>query len=163
MWKEDEPMNRGRSRRTVEQLLEDARAQLERLTPERAFAQARAGALLIDIRSERQRERDGVIPGSHFIERNVLEWRCDPQSPWCDPSVAQTRRRLILICDEGYQSSLAAATLQEFGLTDATDVIGGFQAWRAADFPVQPPGRGAEPGLADRGHAPVRPPPHGRT
>jgi rhodanese-related sulfurtransferase len=147
----------------VQQLLEDARAYLERLSPEAAFAQMRAGALLIDIRSGRQRERDGVIPGSRFIERNVLEWRCDPESPWRDRSVAQTRRRLILICDEGYQSSLAAATLQELGLPDATDVIGGFQAWRAEGLPIQRPGAAAPGPHAGHGDAPARPPPHGRT
>jgi rhodanese-related sulfurtransferase len=129
---------RGRSRRTAEQLLADARAGLCRLTPESARAEAGAGALLIDIRSELQRERDGVIPGSRFIARNVLEWRCDPASPWCDPAVKDGSPKLILICNEGYQSSLAAATLQQLGLIDATDVIGGFQAWRAAGLPLGP-------------------------
>ena len=124
-------------RRTVEQLLDQARAGLERLTPERAHAAVRAGALLIDIRSELQRERDGVIPVSRFIARNVLEWRCDPASPWCDHAITDAGARLVVICNEGYQSSLAAATLQRFGLVDATDVIGGFQAWKAAGLPVQ--------------------------
>ena len=128
---------RGRSRRTAEQLLAEARAGLQRLTPESARAEAGAGALLIDIRSELQRERDGVIPGSRFIARNVLKWRCDPASPWRDPAVKEGRK-LILICNEGYQSSLAAATLQQLGLIDATDVIGGFQAWRAAGLPLGP-------------------------
>jgi rhodanese-related sulfurtransferase len=131
--------DRGRSCRTAEQLLDEARGRLERLSPERAQAAARAGALLIDIRSEMQRERDGVIPGSRFIARNVLEWRCDPASPWQDPTVTDARAQVIVICNEGYQSSLAAATLQQFGLIDATDVIGGFQAWRAAGLPVCPP------------------------
>jgi rhodanese-related sulfurtransferase len=129
--------DRGGSCRTAEQLLDEARASLDRLTPERAAAGARAGALLVDIRSEFQRERDGVIPGSRFIARNVLEWRCDPTSPWRDPAVTDARAQLILICNEGYQSSLAAATLQRLGLADATDVVGGFQAWRAAGLPVQ--------------------------
>ena len=129
--------DRGGSRNTVEQLLNEARARLDRLTPERAQAALRAGALLIDIRSELQRARDGVIPGSRFIARNVLEWRCDPVSPWQDPAVKNASAGLILICNEGYQSSLAAATLQQFGLIDATDVIGGFQAWKAAGLPVQ--------------------------
>lgn len=97
----------------------------------------RAGALLIDIRSEAQRARDGVVPGAVFIPRNVLEWRCDPTSPHRDPRVDGRARRLILMCDEGYQSSLAAATLHELGLTRTADVIGGFQAWRAAGLPIE--------------------------
>jgi rhodanese-related sulfurtransferase len=124
---------------TVERLLDEARARLERLTPERAQAATRAGATLIDIRSEVQRDRDGVIPGSRFIARNVPEWRCDPASPSRDPAVTDSRAPVIVICNEGYQSSLAAATLQQLGLVDATDVIGGFQAWRAAGLPVAPP------------------------
>src|SRR2546421_7300897 len=102
-------VNQRRSPRTAEQLLADARARLDRLTPERAQAETRAGAVLVDIRSEVQRERDGVIPGSRFIARNVLEWRCDPASRWRDPEIGDGERKLILICTEGYQSSLAAA------------------------------------------------------
>jgi rhodanese-related sulfurtransferase len=127
---------RERSGLSAAQLLELARRRLERLIPERADAAVRAGALLIDIRSEVQRERDGVIPRSQFISRNVLEWRCDPASPWRDQAVTDAGARIILICNEGYQSSLAAATLQQLGLSDATDVIGGFQAWKAAGLPV---------------------------
>ena len=124
-------------RLSAEQLLSQARGRLERLSPERAHAAVLVGALLIDIRSEVQRERDGVIPGSRFIARNVLEWRCDPASPWRDKAITDASARIILICNEGYQSSLAAATLQQLGLIDATDVIGGFQAWKAAGLPVQ--------------------------
>jgi rhodanese-related sulfurtransferase len=130
--------DRGRSHITVAQLLADARARLNRLEPERAQAAVSAGGLLIDIRSEFQRKRDGVIPGSRFIARNVLEWRCDPASPWRDRAITDARTRPILICNEGYQSSLAAATLQQLGLHDATDVIGGFQAWKAAGLPLEP-------------------------
>jgi rhodanese-related sulfurtransferase len=130
-------IHRGRSRSTVEQLLAEARVHLDRLTPERAHAAVRVGAVMIDIRSELQRERDGVIPGSRFVARNVLEWRCDPVSPWRDRAITDARARLIVICNEGYQSSLAAATLQRLGLPDATDVIGGFQAWKAARLPVR--------------------------
>jgi rhodanese-related sulfurtransferase len=96
----------------------------------------RRGALLVDIRGDAQRERDGVIPGARFVARNVLEWRCDPASPYRDPELARADARVMLICDEGYQSSLAAATLQRLGLRDATDVVGGFQAWRADRLPV---------------------------
>ena len=126
-----------RFRLSAEQLLGQARCRLERLSPARAQAAVLVGALLIDIRSEIQRERDGVIPGSRFIARNVMEWRCDPASPWRDEAVTDAGARIILICNEGYQSSLAAATLQQLGLIDATDVIGGFQAWKAAGLPVR--------------------------
>ena len=94
-----------------------------------------AGAVLVDIRSEYQRDRDGVVPGSVFVPRNSLEWRCDPESEWRDERVSEPSRRLIVMCDEGYQSSLAAATLCSFGLR-AGDVIGGFQAWRSDGLPV---------------------------
>jgi rhodanese-related sulfurtransferase len=122
------------ARTTADQLLDDARSRLERLSPEDARAAAEAGALLIDIRSDSQRDRDGEIPGARFIARNVLEWRCDPASEWRDTEVVG--RRLIVFCNEGYQSSLVAATLQRLGHTDATDLVGGFQAWRAAGLDV---------------------------
>jgi rhodanese-related sulfurtransferase len=121
---------------TVEQLLDDARQRLGRLSAVEANAEARRGALLIDIRSDSQRARDGILPGARFIPRNVLEWRLDPASPHRDAACSRRDVLLILICDQGYQSSLAAATLKRFGL-DATDVIGGFQAWRAAGLPVE--------------------------
>jgi rhodanese-related sulfurtransferase len=128
-----------RPRKTVEQMLADARAGLERLSPEQAREAMDAGAVLIDIRSDSQRERDGVVPGARFIARNVFEWRCDPSSEWRDPAVAEPPgRQLIVMCNEGYQSSLAAATLRQFGYEDASDMIGGFQAWRAAGLPVRP-------------------------
>jgi len=92
--------------------------------------------VLVDIRSELQRERDGMVPGSVFFPRNVLEWRCDPASPWRDPRVSDTTRLVIVMCHEGYQSSLAAANLKRIGLERAADLVGGFQAWRAAGLPV---------------------------
>jgi rhodanese-related sulfurtransferase len=107
--------------------------------PWAAQAATGADALLIDIRSEAQRARDGVVPGAVFVARNVLEWRCDPANPHRDARIDGRARRLILMCDEGCQSSLAAATLHELGLTRTTDLIGGFQAWRAAGLPL---GRG---------------------
>jgi rhodanese-related sulfurtransferase len=120
---------------TIDQLLDEARGQLERLSPTDAEAAVRAGGLLIDIRSAGQRARDGVPSGAAFVPRNVLEWRLDPASRHRDAKLARRDRPVILICDEGYQSSLAAATLRRFGL-DATDVVGGFQAWIAAGLPV---------------------------
>jgi rhodanese-related sulfurtransferase len=123
---------------TIDALLAEARAQLQRVSPTEAAAAVERGALLVDIRTERQRERDGVVPGALFIPRNVLEWRCDPSSEWRDPEAAQPERHLIVMCNEGYQSSLAAATLKLLGLTAATDLIGGFQAWRGSGLPVEP-------------------------
>ena len=120
---------------TVEELLAEARAKLIRVDPSEAMSAIDAGVALVDIRSDSQRRADGVIPGSRFVPRNVLEWRLDPACPHAEHELADGRRSVILICDEGYQSSLAAATLRQFGL-DATDVIGGFQAWRDAGLPV---------------------------
>ena len=122
---------------SVEELLTAARARLERLTPEEAHAAMGAGALLVDIRSDSQRAADGLIPGARVVARNVLEWRLDPASPFRDPELGRPDARLVLLCDEGYQSSLVAATVLSFGVAGATDVIGGFQAWRAAGLPVE--------------------------
>jgi rhodanese-related sulfurtransferase len=127
------------ARRTIDHLLADARARLDRLEPHAAAAAVADGdAVLLDIRSERQRERDGTIPGAVCHARNVLEWRVDPASDHHDPALGDDfDRRLVIVCDEGYQSSLAAATLQDLGFTRATDLVGGFQAWRAAGLPVE--------------------------
>jgi rhodanese-related sulfurtransferase len=121
----------------VDDLLARARARLRRLDPAAAREAVDAGAVLVDIRSESQRERDGLVRDAVVIARNVLEWRCDPSSPHRDDRVARPDRTIIVMCDEGCQSSLAAATLQELGLPHATDLDGGFQAWRAAGLPVE--------------------------
>jgi rhodanese-related sulfurtransferase len=127
-------------RTTIHELLEVARRRLRRLDPHEARDAVTGGALLIDIRSEQQRERDGVIPSAHFVPRNVLEWRLDPASGHSDPALAGAlERRVVVVCDEGHQSSLAAATLQDLGFRGATDLVGGFQAWRAAGLPVECP------------------------
>ena len=119
----------------VGELLSEARAELARISPAEASAAAQAGAALVDIRSEKQISADGAIPGAVHVPRNVLEWRLDPECEHRDPLLARRDRRVVIICHEGFQSSLAAATLVRFGL-DATDVVGGFQAWRAAGLPV---------------------------
>lgn len=122
---------------TIAEMLEAARARLERVGPHEAAAAAERGALLVDIRSELQRERDGVIPGALHHPRNVLEWRADPASEHDDPALSSDLdRRVIVVCHEGYQSSLVAATLQDLGYARATDLDGGFEAWRAAGLPV---------------------------
>jgi rhodanese-related sulfurtransferase len=120
---------------SVEELLSTARRELTRVSPQEAHEAMLDGAKLIDIRSDGQRVSDGLIPGAVVVPRNVLEWRLDPRCEHRDPELARPNQRLILICHEGYQSSLAAATVRRFGV-DATDVVGGFKAWRDAGLPV---------------------------
>jgi rhodanese-related sulfurtransferase len=122
---------------TAEELLAQARSGLDRLEPDEAQRAVEQGALLVDIRCESQRDRDGIVPGAHFVQRNVLEWKLDPCSDWRDAELARADARVVLICNEGYQSSLAAANLHKLGIERATDVVGGFQAWRAAGLPVE--------------------------
>jgi rhodanese-related sulfurtransferase len=121
---------------TAEELLAQARSGLDRLEPDEARKAVEEGALLIDIRSDSQRARDGVVPQARFVQRNVLEWKLDPNCDWRDAELARADARVVLICNKGYQSSLAAANLQKLGIERATDVVGGFQAWRAAGLPV---------------------------
>ena len=117
-------------RRSIDELLADARGRLARVRPEDLDARMTAGALVVDIRPVELRDRDGNLPGALVVDRNVLEWRLDPASAHRIPETAYDRE-VIIVCDEGYQSSLVAATLQELGLSRATDLDGGFQAWRA--------------------------------
>lgn len=125
------------SRTTVHQMLDRARAGLDRLSPAAALRATREGALIVDIRSADQRREAGVVPGALHAPRTALEWRVDPASPDCLPQIRGLDVRLILLCSEGYSSSLAAATLQELGFAHATDVVGGFAAWRAEGLPVE--------------------------
>ena len=120
---------------TIDDLLAQARERLERIEPDDVARALDAGALLVDIRPVSQREADGVVPGAVVVDRNVLEWRLDPASAH-RLSEAEPQRRVIVLCNEGYASSLAAATLQDLGRTDATDVVGGFQEWRRRGLPV---------------------------
>jgi len=126
------------TRRTADQLLAEARERIGRFSPEEADAAARDGALIVDIRSELQRDRLGVIRGSLHIPRTVLEWRVEQDGRWRNPHVGGLERQLIVVCDDGYASSLAAATLADLGFADPRDVIGGFSAWRAAGLPIAP-------------------------
>jgi rhodanese-related sulfurtransferase len=123
----------------AEEMVADARAGLERLEPADAQRALENGALLIDLRADSQRERDGLIPGARALNRNVLEWRLDPEGDWRDPELAKADAQVVLMCQDGYQSSLAAANLQKLGIARATDVVGGFRAWRAAGLPVARP------------------------
>jgi rhodanese-related sulfurtransferase len=113
--------------RTIDELLAQARSKLDRVAPGDIEAELAAGALVVDTRPAEQRERDGQMPGAIVIDRNVLEWRLDPGS---EHRIHEARygRRVVVVCNEGFSSSLAAATLRELGL-DATDLEGGFQAW----------------------------------
>ena len=115
----------------IDELLARARSGLDRVQPEHLGEEIAGGALIIDIRPADQRQRDGELPGAILIDRNVLEWRLDPTSPHRLPIATGHDVRLILVCNEGYSSSLAAATLQGLGLQRATDLVGGFKAWRA--------------------------------
>ena len=128
--------------RGIDELLAAARARLLRLTPQQAFGEQAAGAVLIDIRPAAQRAEQGEIPGSVIVERNHLEWRLDPGCEARLPWVAGYDHRIIVFCVDGYTSSLAAASLHDLGLCRATDVIGGFRAWSAAGLPTAPGGAG---------------------
>jgi rhodanese-related sulfurtransferase len=124
-------------RTTIDDLLASARARLDRVTVEELDAAMASGAVLVDIRGDAQRAADGTIPGAVFHPRNVLEWRADPASGHDDPRLsADLDRRIVVVCNEGYQSSLAAASLQDLGFTHATDLVGGFQAYASAGLPV---------------------------
>jgi rhodanese-related sulfurtransferase len=123
---------------TVDELLEQARRSLRRVTPAEAELAAAKGALIVDTRPSELRSRDGAIPGALEIERNVLEWRLDPASAHRVAEVTSHEQVVIVVCDEGYASSLAAVSLQALGLHRATDLIGGFQAWKAAGLPTEP-------------------------
>ncbi|WP_405801726.1 rhodanese-like domain-containing protein [Streptomyces sp. NBC_01506] len=120
----------------IDELLDRVRAGLDRIEPRKAFAAAQDGALLVDIRYAELRDRDGLIPGALVVERNELEWRLDP---WGSHRAAEATSHdllVVVICNEGYASSLAAASLRQLGLHSATDLVGGFQAWRAEGLPV---------------------------
>lgn len=122
----------------IDVLLGRVRAGYARVSPEEAAAAAAEGALLVDIRYAALREKDGLIPGALVVERNELEWRLDPRGSHRAPQAVSHDLRIVVICNEGYASSLAVASLRQLGLRRATDLTGGFQAWRAAGLPVTP-------------------------
>ena len=126
--------------RTVEELLAEARARFVRLAPAQAAAAQAAGAVLVDIRGDDQIRTHGCIPGAIRIPRNVLEWRADPTCPACDDRIADLDAIVVIVCQEGYQSSLAASNLHDLGFTHATDLEGGFEAWRAEGLPIEAAG-----------------------
>ena len=118
-------------RHSIDEILATARSILDRVPPECLEDEQAQGALVVDIRPGEQRQRDGQLPGAVVIDRNVLEWRLDPTSDHRIDHVTGYDLRVVIVCNEGYSSSLAAATLHELGLHRATDLIGGYQAWKA--------------------------------
>jgi rhodanese-related sulfurtransferase len=127
---------RPRGARSIDELLADARSRIVRVTPETAALRVAAGAVLVDIRPAAQRAREGEVPGALAVERNVLEWRFDPASDARLPEANGYDVDVIILCSEGYTSSLAADALRSLGLHRATDVVGGFLAWAAAGLPT---------------------------
>lgn len=124
--------------RSIDEILAAARRRLRRLDPTQADAAMREGAILVDIRPREQRLAEGSVPGALVVERNVLEWRFDPRCEFRLPQARDLGVRVIVMCSQGYTSSLAAASLQELGLRNATDLAGGFVAWAAAGLPIVP-------------------------
>ena len=121
---------------TVDELLDRARERLDRVSAQQAAAEVAHGAVLVDIRPFLQRATEGEVPGALLVERNVLEWRFDPRSDARLP-LADADLRVIVLCQAGYTSSLAAAALRDVGVHRATDVVGGFEAWRSAGLPTR--------------------------
>ncbi|TWP53524.1 rhodanese-like domain-containing protein [Lentzea tibetensis] len=121
---------------SVDAFLEDARAEITRVSPEEADGLRRLGGLIVDIRPHHNRLAEGEIEGSVVVERIVLEWRLDPSGDWRLPGFTKDTP-VIVVCNEGYSSSLAARDLKRIGLPKATDLIGGYRAWRAAGLPIR--------------------------
>ena len=132
---------------SIGDVLDAARQRLRRLGPTETFEAVRRGALLVNIRPQAQRAAEGVVPGALHVERNVLEWRLDPGGEARLPQASGYDRHVIIMCSQGYASSLAAASLQDIGLVNATDLAGGFLAWARAGLPCQP---GTAPPAAGR-------------
>ncbi len=140
------------TRRTLAELLAEAEARIDRYPPADAYGEMQGGALLVDIRADGNRERDGVVPGAIHAPRTVLEWRVAPDSDFRNPVFDDLDRPVILMCDHGYSSVLAAAALADLGYTRVGDVIGGFVDWRDAGLPVTAAGPRSDPpgmGLPD--------------
>ena len=119
-------------------LIAASRARIDRFEPAAVPGAQAVGYVVLDIRTADQRRRLGVVPGSLWYPRNVLEWRCAPSSDHCDPAVRDAGYRVILMCMHGFQTSLAAATLRDLGCVGASDLIGGFEGWAEAGLPVEP-------------------------
>jgi rhodanese-related sulfurtransferase len=129
----------------IARMLQKAREGMDRVDPADLASVQAAGALVVDIRPLEQRQRDGALPGATVIDRNVLEWRLDPSSPYRLPAASDTSVRIVLVCNEGYASSIAAHTLQQLGLVNATDLRGGYQAWATGVAGLFEPGNRPAP------------------
>jgi rhodanese-related sulfurtransferase len=130
-------LRHGIDRRTLDEIVAEAVAKIQRFTPAQALAASSDGAQIVDIRSDCERARDGVVPGALHVPRTVFEWRLAPDSPWRSPDAGGLDRELIVICSQGYASILAAATLSDLGFASAGDVVGGFEAWKTDGMPVE--------------------------
>lgn len=125
---------------TIDDLLQSARLRIDRIAPRDVGRELEDGALLVDLRCPDERMRTGMVPGSIAIGRSVLEWRADPASHSRDPRIARPDARILLLCEQGYSSSLAAESLVRLGFQRAADVIGGMERWLEEGLPVEPPG-----------------------
>jgi len=130
-------MSEPTARKTIDDLLDEARARIERISAHEALEETQEGAVIVDIRSQDQRRAHGVVPGALWFPRNHLEWRLDPTSEWAHPAVSHPQARVVLMCQEGYATSLAAVTLQDIGFARVADMVDGFSGWRAAGLPVE--------------------------
>ena len=122
----------------IDEFLDRARERLDRVEAEQAADALANGAVIVDIRIEAQQRADGMVPGAIAVNRNELEWLADPHAEWFDPRITNRSGPLIIMCAEGYASSLAAVTMQELGVADATDMVDGFKGWREAGLPTEP-------------------------
>jgi rhodanese-related sulfurtransferase len=125
-----------RARTTIDELLTEARGRIRRLTPDQAHQAQTGGAIIVDTRDSTDRLAEGSIPGAIVVTRNTLEWRVDPTAELPDPVLSDYERELIIVCNDGYASSLAADSLRRIGHPAVADVIGGFRAWRASGLPI---------------------------
>jgi rhodanese-related sulfurtransferase len=125
-------------RMNIDELLDLVRERLNRVEAEQAADAVANGAVIVDIRIEAQQRADGMVPGAIAVNRNELEWLADPNAEWFDPRITNRSGPLIIMCAEGYASSLAADTMHQLGVVDATDMIDGFKGWREAGLPTEP-------------------------
>lgn len=122
---------------TIHDMLANARARIGRLTPAEVQSAVEDGAVVVDTRDSADRAAEGVIPGSVCVTRNTLEWRVDSTSGAPDPRINDPDQQLIVVCNDGYSSSLAAASLVELGFLNAADLVGGYRAWKRAGLPTE--------------------------
>jgi len=123
-------------RKSINEILEHTQQNISRLTPGKAFNAQKNGAIIVDTRDYADQYNEGIVPGSRLITRNTLEWRCDPVAELPDPLLAKLDKKLIIMCNDGYSSSLAVKSLMDIGHTDVSDIIGGYRSWKNQSFPT---------------------------